>query len=81
MAKTITRKYIFQCKLSGKPVCVVWDLENGFRADLLEELGIWHQIKDTTSEIAWKIDYPMIVKYGTSRHEMTTGDTYTLSLR
>jgi hypothetical protein len=81
VTKTITRKYIFQCKLSDKPVCVVWDLENGFRSDLLEELGIWHKIKDASDSVAWKINYPMIVKYGTSRHEMTTGDTFNLSLR
>jgi hypothetical protein len=81
VAKTINRKYIFQCKLADQPVCVVWDMENGFRADLLEELGIWHQIKSGPDEFAWRINYPMIIKYGATRHDIETGSTFTFSLR
>jgi hypothetical protein len=79
VAKTIDKKYIFKCKLADKPVCVVWDVKNGFCADLLEEHGVWHKVTDTPREIRWVVDYPMIIKYGDTRHETKPGDYFTLS--
>ena len=71
-------RYVFHCKLAGKPVCVKYTVENGIRADELEKFGVWK--KQTGKELAWIVQYPMMLVYNHTRYDMEPGYTFTLGL-
>lgn len=71
-------RYVFHCKLSGKPVCVTWDLGNGIRADELEKYGVWKP--QSGKVLSWIVLHPVMIIYNHTRYEMNKGDTFTLGL-
>jgi hypothetical protein len=74
----VDKKYIFECKLAGKPVCVEWSLENGIYANELEQYGVWKP--QSGRVLSWIVRYPVIIIYNHTRYEMKIGDTFTLGM-
>ena len=76
MASSEFERYVFQCKLAGKPVCVKYSVENGLRSDDLEKFGIWKP--QTGKELSWIVLYPTMIDFNGKRYDMEEGYTWTL---
>ena len=80
------KKYVFRCKLAAEPVCVVFNVVNGLYGDLLEEFGIWHDVKKP-HEYSYVVDYPLMIKGmgaytgNNNTYDLKVGDTFTLSIK
>ena len=75
------KKYIFKCRLTDDPICIVYSIQNGFHAEALEQCGIWDRKDDYphTGTMEWTAKYPLCIKYGNDRHDLEIGETFTLS--
>lgn len=80
---TDVKKYIFKQRLAGERICIVYSVQNGFYADLLEQCEIWELESPNphkVTQLQWLTKYPLSIKYNENRHDLEVGDSFSLAL-